>query len=245
MKHCAILEQASKAADSFADADIFNQMVRGQQLWSLLSTQAAMNVKGAYHARGRLSSFPQFSEWFGKYSSRNKRRRLLSELSLHTALAAGKKMTGRALRLDVLVPLRNRLKGLLQQNDIDGAIAMLDSYGISREDFIESMPEFTLGQEKGDELKDISTKVKSAFTRKYNSMSHSSSGLHLLADVKVKRKKKTKQSGNVNDEYESDAEEEDIDLSKFRPKKKKKRTKSKAKTKTKTKTKTKEKSKYF
>ena len=95
------------------------------------------------------------------------------------------------------------------------------------------MPEFVLGISKDDELKDINSKIKRAFTRRYNSMSHTSSGLHLLSDMKITKKKiksKDKSNGvNSNDSDDDDDEEEEIDLTKF------KKSKSKSKTKTKTK----------
>lgn len=58
---------------------------------------------------------------------------------------------------------------------------MLDIYGMSRDDFVQSMPEFLLSGEP-DLFKALPSNTKSAFTREYNRTDHKSQALH--SDIK-------------------------------------------------------------
>lgn len=59
------------------------------QNWALLPVQATLTVRAGSHCRGS-AGFPGFPEWLGKNSTRNKRKRLLSELNFHIS----EKVTG-------------------------------------------------------------------------------------------------------------------------------------------------------
>ena len=76
----------------------------------------------------------------------------------------------------------------------------MDAYGLSRDDVMEILPLFQYDETlKKDPLKGVESKVKAAFTRKYNSGVHKSQSLHStalkanqdvkLADLKGKAKK--------------------------------------------------------
>lgn len=62
--------------------------------WSLLPTQAAMNVRIGSIGGGSLG-FPEFPKWLGNYSRENKRRRLLGELATHlnASISGGTEVT--------------------------------------------------------------------------------------------------------------------------------------------------------
>jgi replication factor C subunit 1 len=103
--------------------------------------------------------------WLAKNSSARKRARILGELTLHSH---GATATGRtAFRLDYVSPLLSRFYSTLSSGDESGAadaIALLDAYGLSRDDMLEGMSELTMYAE---EVPSLDSKVKAAFTRLY------------------------------------------------------------------------------
>jgi replication factor C subunit 1 len=135
-----------KAADCIADGDIFSQYIRNRQQWGLLPAQAITNVRAASIAHTQNPQLIPFPIWFGKNSSRGKRSRLLAELGLHvsTQVSGGRE----AIRLDYFDPLRIRLMSSLiatnaTENTVNAAsrtIAMLDQYGLSSSDLMETIP---------------------------------------------------------------------------------------------------------
>jgi len=65
------MRRLSLAADAVCDADVLSNMLRSDQRWDLLTNIAAMNLRVAYIAHGRIG-FPGFPEWLGKNSNANK-----------------------------------------------------------------------------------------------------------------------------------------------------------------------------
>ena len=126
--------------------------------WSMLPLQANMNVRVGSHVRGGVG-FPTFPSWLGKNSSKNKRKRLLAELTLHmsdTASAAAEDV-----RMQYLSSLRSTLLKPLLEEKSDGVqktIDMMDEYGLSRDDLFETLAEFKLKGEP-DLFAKIDTKV--------------------------------------------------------------------------------------
>ena len=113
-----------------------------------------------------------------------------------------------SLRTSFIPLLRDRVFNPIRTQGtagVDEAIALMDAYGINRDDAMETLPLFQLA--KIDPLQGVESKVKAAFTRKYNQGSHTSQGLHstamqqndelLLKDLKVKGKGKGKGKGKA------------------------------------------------
>ena len=165
--------RCSRAADAISEADIYSDMLRIRQAWGMLPDIAAAFVRACSHSLGG-SSFVPFPTWLGKNSTRGKRLRLLAQTSVRIS---GKVSCGReAYRLDYHDPLRaalfNPLLGSKALTDtasaVDSVIAILDEYGLSREDMMETMTEVSFPPESGvgvDFLKIVDSKVKAQLTR--------------------------------------------------------------------------------
>ena len=68
------------------------------------------------------------------------------------------------------------LLGNGEKSKINEAIALMDEYGLDRDDLFENLDEFKIDSEaKG--FNDIDSKQKAAFTREYNQGSHKSQAL--------------------------------------------------------------------
>eukprot|EP00616_Rhizochromulina_sp_CCMP1243_P009043 CAMPEP_0118991158 /NCGR_PEP_ID=MMETSP1173-20130426/51167_1 /TAXON_ID=1034831 /ORGANISM="Rhizochromulina marina cf, Strain CCMP1243" /LENGTH=421 /DNA_ID=CAMNT_0006942269 /DNA_START=28 /DNA_END=1293 /DNA_ORIENTATION=+ len=212
----------SAASEALSDCDLIDSMLRRDQNWSLLPFQAVMTVRVGTHTRGGLG-FPKFPEWLGKNSTGNKRRRLLGDLAMHlsSAVSGGQE----AVRLNYAPVLRRRLVSPLLQKGAEGVqetIAMLDEYGMSREDLFETLPELQLPG-YGEDLDKIDSKTKSAFTRKYNQGVHRSQAIAGAAQAGTGKKRKVSTAPEDlvdGDEAGEEEPEEDNDVSQFVAKKK-------------------------
>ena len=180
------LEQLALASETVSDMDLAESAIRGQdQHWELLTTQAMLAVKVGHHSSGFLG-FPSFPAWLGKNSTTSKNKRLVHELVLHTSLSIAQGFTN--MRLEYVPYLRMMLLNTLlhpsssssvqdnSSNNKDGieqVIEMLDSYGLSKEDFMETLKDLQFIVEKDANLRDrydsVDSKTKSALTRLYNS----------------------------------------------------------------------------
>lgn len=169
------LERVARAADDISQSDHVNSLIRSsEQQWSLLPFHAVMSsVKPSLEVAGNFTQRINFAGWLGQNSKAMKYQRLLQELQYHTRLRTS---TDKAeLRLDYLPLLVKKLTDPLLKNGEDGieeVMDIMDYYYLTKEDW-ESLVDFGVGQAKGELLlKKIPAKVKTAFTRKYNSKSH-------------------------------------------------------------------------
>ena len=169
------LERVARAADDISQSDHVNSLIRSsEQQWSLLPFHAVMSsVKPSLEVAGNFTQRINFAGWLGQNSKGMKYQRLLQELQYHTRLRTS---TDKAqLRLDYLPLLVKKLTDPLLKNGEDGieeVMDIMDYYYLTKEDW-ESLVDFGVGQSKGELLlKKIPAKVKTAFTRKYNSKSH-------------------------------------------------------------------------
>lgn len=135
--------------------------------------------------------------------------------------------------------LRNRLLDIFSSSDIEAneavsqIIQILDYYGLSRDDFMETFKELQFIKEKDERFADryekIDSKLKAQLTRTYNSMEHTSQAL-VAAQVVGKKKGSGRTKVAIADEdedwevddgddgpaeAEDEAEEEEVDMSKF------------------------------
>lgn len=169
------LKRVASAADDISQSDVVNSLIRsGQQQWSLLPFHAVMSsVKPALAVAGQVTQRINFASWLGQNSKAMKYQRLLQEIQYHTRLRTSTDKT--QLRLDYLAVLERRLTQPLVadgEEGIEAVIDVLDHYYLTREDW-DAVVDFGVGPLKGDlVLKNIPTKVKTAFTRKYNLTTH-------------------------------------------------------------------------
>ncbi|KAM9913055.1 hypothetical protein OXX69_001969 [Metschnikowia pulcherrima] len=169
------LQRVANAADAISESDRINSLIRSsEQQWSLLPFHGVMStVKPAMETNGSLVGRINFTSWLGNFSKTNKNMRLLQELQYHARLRTSTSKSD--FRLDYVPVLRDALtKPLLSEGEggIPEVIDTMDQYYFTKDDW-DSVLELGVGNKTGAEvLKGISTKVKSAFTRKYNGMSH-------------------------------------------------------------------------
>lgn len=169
------LKRVAQAADDISQLDGINSLIRSlEQQWSLLPFHAVMSsVKPSMEVAGNMSGRMAFSAWLGQNSKTMKYQRLLQELQYHARLRTSADKS--ELRLQYMPLLVKRLTDpLVEQGEggIDAVMAILDHYYLTKEDW-ESLVDFGVGPAKADTiLKKVLTKTKTAFTRKYNAMSH-------------------------------------------------------------------------
>lgn len=167
------LQKVANAADDISQSDRINSLIRSsQQQWSLLPFHAVMSsVKPSQEVAGNLNGMMRFSSWLGKNSSGMKYQRLLQEIQYHTRLRTSTSKT--ELRLDYLSVLIDKLtKPMIELGDegIGKVIEVMDYYYLTREDW-DYIIDFGVG-ECDDIIKKIPGPIKTAFTKKYNSMTH-------------------------------------------------------------------------
>jgi replication factor C subunit 1 len=162
------LARLARAADAISQGDVYLDAVRSRQLWSMLPDAAMAFTAAATAAACPSPPFCAFPTWLGKNSSRGKRARLLAELGLHmgAAVSGGRE----AIRLDMLDPMRTRLltplaaAGLAEDPlpTIAATIKLLDEYGLSKADLMETMVEVVF---KGEGFIDFSERIDSKVWR--------------------------------------------------------------------------------
>jgi replication factor C subunit 1 len=221
----ALLERFHKAAESMSDYNLVENRIRGGDAnWSLLPTAAMLSVKCGYHAGGEsggfFPGFPEFSAWMGKNSTAGKNFRLLNELNHHMNFKVS--ATSLELRQTYLPILREKFLRLLQKSDKESvaeAIALMDDYGLNRDDVSEKLDVFVLGK-KSESYDDLDSGQKAAFTREYNGGRHMQQALvHEQGGGPARSKKmraKEKDPGDLDaideddfgDDMESDEDDE-------------------------------------
>lgn len=160
------------AATSFSDADLVKTQLMRTQDWGLLQHHGAMSavIPGALFA-GNLGR-PQFPQWLGKFSARNKRQRFYNVLK--TNLGVESFTSSRDLAMYQITGLRRELLQPMIADHEDGPEAVIDllgRYSLDRDDWEMIME---LGDRFGQKLslKKVPSKVKAAFTRAYKKAGH-------------------------------------------------------------------------
>lgn len=204
------IARLAEASDTLARVDLIDKRIRGDQNWSLLTTQAALVVKTGVDIHGSCLN-PSFPAWFGRNSTTAKNKRLCSELSTHLAkhVSGGRD----AIRLDYLGAIfRYVASPLVESEDAATTIERLDEYGLSRDDLFEAMPDILFDDDYVKKFKAaLTTKTKTAFTKLYNSTTHTSQALAADQMVTRKRKRPAASSSGGTGEGDDDDEEEDLD----------------------------------
>mmetsp|Transcript_37669 Transcript_37669/g.120845 ORF Transcript_37669/g.120845 Transcript_37669/m.120845 type:complete len:770 (+) Transcript_37669:188-2497(+) len=223
------------AAETLSLSDLIDRKARGEQNWSLLTTQAALIVKVGIDLKGRCVS-PTFPRWFGKNSTRTKNARLSAILALHIGHRVS--ASQHAIRLDYLGPLFYHvaapLVGLEDVKDPPGlrpkddhgegydvddmrcteAIRRLDEYSLSRDDLFETLNDLTLDQSIIS-IGKLNSKIKTKFTKAYNSANHPAHALYTgsVEAIKQKRKRDEKtEYGHDHDDDDEELEEKEADI---------------------------------
>ncbi|ODV76637.1 DNA replication factor C, large subunit [Suhomyces tanzawaensis NRRL Y-17324] len=211
------LERVASAADDISQSDRVNSLIRSsEQQWSLLPFHGVLSsVSPSAAVAGNVSQRINFAGWLGQNSKAMKYQRILQELQYHTRLRTS--TDKKELRLDYLSVLAKRLSNPILtrgEEGIEETINVMDYYYLTKEDW-DSILDLGVGESRGELVaKKIPTKVKTAFTRKYNG------GVHPTAIYKTGNSLASaakKSSVDYEDVIEDDtnekeeAEEEDSD----------------------------------
>ena len=184
------LEDAVIAAEEISFGDLINQRLWRTQDWSLLPHVVHSTVAAARTVQGP-APFQIFPQLLGKNSKRAKHRRLLEEVGRirHQSV--------RSMRLYELEPIEKILLQPLQKEkpDIKGAIQRMDANHLTRDHLVENIAENLFYPTE------ITTKVKTAFTREYNK-GHQ--------DVRKVKEKDPEDDLDDLDDLEEDMEELDL-----------------------------------
>ncbi len=158
-----------------SQGDLVERKIRSsEQLWGLLPLHAVLSsVRPASKVAGQMAGRINFTTWLGQNSKMGKYYRLLQELQYHTRLSTSANKFG--FRMEYMPLLKKRLLNPLVNRGSDAisdVIQLLDDYYLTKEDW-DIIMEFMVGPDNTDAIiKKIPTAVKSAFTRKYNGMTH-------------------------------------------------------------------------
>lgn len=211
------MNDLAQAAAAVSDMELASATIRGGDMhWDLLPIQAATAVRVGHIVQG-FQAFPTFPAWLGKYSTTGKMKRLTSEIVTHTSLAIGQGFS--SIRLEYVPYMRSILLQQLLHKGAEGVpevLALLDSYGLSKDDFSESLKELQFVIEKDPLLSDgyeaIESKIKAALTREYNNTEHKSQAL--VSTLAIKKGKKGGGRGGDDDDEEGRGTIEDLDAAK-------------------------------
>ena len=198
----------AKAADAVADMELAEAGIRGMdQHWELLPVCAAFTLRVGSLIQG-YQGFPDFSAWMGKNSSKGRKHRLTQELSLHSMLATGQGFG--ATRLEYAPYLRSFLLAPLVQRGQGGiaeVIKLLDDYGLSKDDFSDSLKDLSIplpsSTKPVDPFEALDPTLKTALTKAYNNSGHRAQAL-VHAEGVSKKSKRTTVSKDEFGEYDAE-----------------------------------------
>ena len=154
------LEDAVRAAEFISVGDVIDRRIHRTQDWSLLPHFVQSVVSAAKTVSGP-APFQIFPAWLGKNSKRLKHKRYIDDLSSKVFCSND------SFRLDYAEPLQTILLNPLKVDtslkpDIMSVIKTMDQLRYTRDDIMDNLQEVMFDKFE------LSTKVKTAFTREYN-----------------------------------------------------------------------------
>jgi replication factor C subunit 1 len=185
------LEDTVRASEFISNGDLIDKRIHQKHDWSLLPHLVQTTVAASKTVSGP-APFQIFPSWLGKNSKRLKHKRYIDNLSSKLFCS------NENFRLDYAEPLQNIILSPLKNEkpDIKSVISSLDDLHLTRDEFMDELQEFMF------EKVEISTKVKSAFTREYNKI-HSDKKVN-----KTMKKLSAKDEEELEEELEDDEEHE-------------------------------------
>lgn len=217
------LETLADAAESIAEGDLCNTMVRREQRWELMPACAVMSaIRPGSMLGGGLGASPMFPSFLGNMSKGNKWKRVVQGLEMKVKAVQTTTGSNCAFRLDYIPALTTCLATPLIRNGAGGiaeVVERLDAYYLERDpDWLEILDAgvFVKGRSP---MENIPGPVKSAFTREYNSGVHARStvtGMRVGVKgvdgpvVTSSRKAEKEAIGVVDDDEDGEIEEEDV-----------------------------------
>lgn len=173
------LEALAMAAESIAEGDMCDRVVRQQQRWELMPTSAILSAirPGALLAGGYAGQ-PMFPSYLGNLSKGNKWKRIIQGLEMKVKAVQTTSGSTTAFRLDYIPALTTCLATPLIRNGaagVDEVIDILDAYYLEKDPDWEEILEAGVYSKGRSPLENITGPVKSAMTREYNSRTHARS----------------------------------------------------------------------
>ncbi|KAI7908090.1 replication factor RFC1 C terminal domain-containing protein [Cokeromyces recurvatus] len=168
---CNHMDLIAKAANAMADGDLVDTMIHGTvQHYSLMPVHSIFScVRPANYMEGSLRTRMNFPGWLGQNSKAGKYARALSDVQTRMRLrASGDKYE---IRQNYIPTLNERIFGDLEKENFEGAMEIMDTYYLDREN-LDTLNELVFTESGKLPLVQIPTKVKTAFTREYNSKNH-------------------------------------------------------------------------
>eukprot|EP00929_Paragymnodinium_shiwhaense_P094966 TRINITY_DN5588_c0_g1_i1.p1 TRINITY_DN5588_c0_g1~~TRINITY_DN5588_c0_g1_i1.p1 ORF type:complete len:543 (-),score=185.83 TRINITY_DN5588_c0_g1_i1:397-2025(-) len=168
-----LLERCAKSAALIAEGDLLSRQIRDKQQWDLLPSMGFISTVYPAKITHGFVPFPDFPKFLGNYSKQSRARRLA--LELHVFLRLGGTVSRRTLATSGYLSalLQKAVKPLQEEEDIDGAVAVLDAYGLQRGHLAEHLSELQSHLVEGeDAFKAVDPKVKAALTREMNTGGH-------------------------------------------------------------------------
>eukprot|EP00798_Chlamydomonas_sp_ICE-L_P029785 gene29785-biopygen5524 len=214
------MRAVAKSAEAISTGDVINTSVRRYMNWSLMpafNTLACL-VPGAYMRGGRDAFWPgdnysRFTSWLGNFSTTNKQKRLLGELTTTMASSGHMASSRSPVRLEYLSAMRTLLTRPLvtdgESGGIQQSVTLMQDYCVSREmfDYVIDVTKFKTKADWGeDPMKDVPTKIKSAFTRSFNQQDLQAKCVAMLA-APLKGKKGKKGAAGADDGADDDEDE--------------------------------------
>ncbi|QPG74296.1 hypothetical protein FOA43_001622 [Brettanomyces nanus] len=210
------LKLLAEASNSISESDLINKLIRGgDQQWSLLPFYGvASTIIPGSKICGRVTSRVMFTSWLGQNSKSMKYKRVVQQLQYHSSTKTH--TNNQELRLSYLPYLKEMLTTPLIEKGADGigeTLQLLDQYYLTREDW-DSIMEMGVGRQgKMDQkLKKIPSRVKTQFTRRYNSYVHPTI-VYRTGQIKVGKVRKMKydDTGDGGDDDDDDDDDNDDD----------------------------------
>lgn len=219
------LNHLADAAESIAEGDLCNSLVRQGQRWDLMPATAVMSaiLPGSILAGG-LGQQPQFPSYLGNLSKGNKWKRIVQGLEMKVKAVHTTTGSVRGFRLDYIPAMTTCLATpLIRQgvNGVDEVIDKLDAYYLERDpDWLEILDAGVYGKGRSP-MENISGAAKTGLTRAYNAREHRRSTVTGMrvgvkqagVDFTKTSKKAAEEVGDVgvvddDDDDEMDKEEE-------------------------------------
>mmetsp|Transcript_113041 Transcript_113041/g.359152 ORF Transcript_113041/g.359152 Transcript_113041/m.359152 type:complete len:798 (+) Transcript_113041:38-2431(+) len=196
-----LLQRCARAAESIANGDIVNERIRSHQAWNLLPDMGLLSTIYPTFLTNGFVSFPEFPKFLGNYSKMSRARRLTSELHAFLKLSSDVEARGLASS-GFLEVLFSRILKHLQDEDIIGATAIMDAYGLQRDHVAEHLNELMQHLNGEDAFKLVDPKIKSAMTREMNSGSHA---VRVFLPPAKKKRASAPEGDDLGEEGEKDA----------------------------------------
>ena len=227
----AALNRMASAAESIAESDVVGSRIVREQQWTLSPLQGVLAcARPGFFAAGGITSQARFPAFLGRFSTANKRQRLLRECASHMqAQASAAKAEVRcsyvpALRSALVRPLRTS-----GSDGIEATLALLDEYSLTKDDY-DALVELQLALGDKKEGEDLPSAVKSALPRAYNK-SHRTEPRKLGKASRAAEPSRFDEDGALDDDAEAEDEDEEAEPVAAKPKQKAAASKGKGKAK--------------